>query len=185
MGTDHINREAQAEGVIHHQCYCVSEGLAYILKSLQSSEIKMQSSLPPPLAPLPPKAIKRGYNDLSRANQPAAKYPKADESMNINEMQGIDVAGNRDYEQQHQQEQSTVHQMDPVMYAIQGERYIFVGTFKNNVYIKIRDYTVSRYTNKLQYTKKDMNPTLAQWQLVKALMPYIDEGIQKMVTPDV
>ena len=136
----------------------------------------MQLLLP---APLPPKAIKRGYNDLSNADQPAAKYPKADESMNINEMQGIDVAGSHGFQP------PTEHQMDAVMYAIQGERYISVGTFKNNVYIKIRNYTVNRYTNKLQYTKKGMNLTLAQWQCVKALMPYIDEGIQKMVTPDV
>ena len=138
----------------------------------------MQSSLPPPPAPLPPKAIKRGYNDLSKADQPAAKYPNMD-GMNINETQGFDVAGNHGYQP------STEHQMDPVMYAIQGERYISVGTFKNNVYVKIRNYTINRYTNKLQYTKKGMNLTLAQWQRVKALMPYIDEGIQNMVTPDV
>ena len=146
----------------------------------------MQSSLPPPPAPLPLKGVKRGYNDLSKPDQPA-KYQKTDGPMNINESQGYDVAGNYGYEQQQEQQQQpqyTEHQMDPVVFAIQGERYMSVGTFKNEVYVKIRDYTVNKYTNKQQYTKKSVNLTLAQWQHVKALVPYIAEGIQKMVTPE-
>ena len=76
MHMDHINSVTHAEGVIRHKFYCVSEVLAYILKSFQSSENEMQSSLPPPPAPLPPKGIKQGYNDLSKADQPSEKVSK-------------------------------------------------------------------------------------------------------------
>ena len=48
--------------------------------------------------------------------------------MTINESQGYDVAGNCDYDQQEQQLQYTEHQMDPVMFAIQGERYMSIET---------------------------------------------------------
>ena len=98
---------------------------------------------------------------------PATKCPYS------GEMQDYGVPGNFFYE----------HRMDPIMYTIQGERHISVGTFQDNIYVKIREYTFNRYTNKLQYTKKGINLTLAQWQQVKALIPYIDKDIQRIAAP--
>ena len=123
----------------------------------------MESPLPPPPAHLPAVEGKRNGG----FEYPQAKY------QNTGEQRGIDVCGNMDKNQQF----ITNSAMDPVMHAIQGERYISGGTFNNVIYVKIRDYN-SRYNRKLSYTKKGINLTLAQWQHVKELMPYIDEGIK-------
>ena len=34
--------------------------------------------------------------------------------------------------------------LDPVMYAIQGERYVSVGLFHNQIYVKICEYAINQ-----------------------------------------
>ena len=55
-----------------------------------------------------------------------------------------------------------------------------ISVFKGKVGVNIREYYIDKNSGEERPSKKGVNLSLEQWDLVKQLIPKIDRGIQKM-----
>jgi hypothetical protein len=117
---------------------------------------EMDSTLPPPPAAPPAlvKSQKQRYVQTDAAEPASVKYQKADAVPGI---------------------------LDPVNFQIQGERYISVAKYRDETYVKIRDYTPHPTTQVLHFSKRGINMSVLQWRRLQELIPHINDAIAKSV----
>ena len=70
-----------------------------------------------------------------------------------------------------------VAELDPIMFQIQGERYLSAGYFKGQMYARIQSYNLDKETGRPVSVKYGQNFSQVQWERLKVLMPYLDRDM--------
>lgn len=65
-------------------------------------------------------------------------------------------------------------------HKVEGNRYVNVNTYRDRVYVNIRDYEHDEKTGNLHYTRSGINLTAKQWEIIQKMTPWIEAKLEKL-----